>query len=66
MAAPAEVSKNALNFRIRQFKENHLFNIVANLTLNKMIYFIILLIACTARIACADRGTDRHTHTQLV
>ena len=29
-----------------------------------MISFIILLIASTARIACADRQTDRHTHTQ--
>ena len=37
MAAPAEVSKNALTFEyIRQFKESHHFNIAANLTLNTM------------------------------
>ena len=62
MAAPAEVSKNRSNFRIRQFKEKHHLNIAANLTLNTMVSFIILLIARTARIACADRHTDRHTH----
>ena len=67
MAAPAEVSEKCSNFRIRQFKEKHLFNIAANLTLNTMAYFVILLIACTARIACSDRHTyrqtDRHTRT---
>ena len=66
MAAPAEVSKRHSNFRIRQFKEKHHFNIVANLTLNMMVSFVILLIARTARIACVDRHTDRqtdrHTH----
>ena len=63
MAAPAEVSKRRSNFRIRQFKEKRLFNIAANLTLNTMVSFVILLIARTARIACADRHTDTHTHT---
>ena len=66
MAAPAEVSEKRSNFRIRQFKEKRLFNIVVNLTLNTMASFVILLIACTARIACSDRHTyiqtDRHTH----
>ena len=61
MAAPAEVSKKRSNFRIRQFKEKWQYNIAANLTLNT-ISFIILLIARTARIACADRQT--HTHTR--
>ena len=28
-----------------------------------MVSFVILLIARTARIACADRHTYRHTHT---
>ena len=65
MAAPAEVSKKKRsNFRIRQFKEKFYFNIVANLTLNTMVSFIIHLIARTARIACPDRHTHRHTHTQ--
>ena len=59
MAAPAEVSKRSSNFRIRQFKEKHHFNIAANLTLNRMVSFVILLVAHTARIACADRQTDR-------
>ena len=67
MAAPAEVSEKRSNFRIRQFKEKCLFNIAANLTLNTMTSFVILLIAHTARIACSDRytyrQTDRHTHT---
>ena len=31
MAAPAEVSEKRTNFRIRQFKEKHYFNIAANL-----------------------------------
>ena len=62
-----EVSKKRSNFRIRQFEKRH-FNIAANLTLNTMVSFVILLIARTARIACADRHvlyiqTDRHTHT---
>ena len=59
MAAPAEVSKRRSNFRIRQFKEKRHFNIAANLTLNTMVSFVILLVARTARIACADRQTDR-------
>ena len=67
MAAPAEVSGKRSNFRIRQLKKR-LFNIAANLTLNTMASFVILLIACTARIACSDRHTyiqtDRHTHTR--
>ena len=71
MAAPAEVSEKRSNFRIRQFKEKRLFNIAANLTLNTMASFVILLTARTARIACSDRHTyrqtdrqtDRHTHT---
>ena len=61
MAAPAEVSEKRSNFRIRQFKEKRHFNIAANLTLNTMVSFVILLIACTARIACADRHTYTHT-----
>ena len=64
MATPAEVSKNHYNFRIRQFKEKCHFYIAANLTLNMMVSFIILLIACTARIACANRHTDGKTHRQ--
>ena len=58
MAAPAEVSEKRSNFRIRQFKEKRLFNIAPNLMLNTMVSFVILLIARTARIACADRQTD--------
>ena len=46
MATPAEVSEKRSNFRIRQ------------LMLNTMVSFVILLIARTARIACADRHTD--------
>ena len=61
MAAPAEVSKRRSNFRIRQFKEKRNFNIAANLTLNTMVSFVILLVARTARIACSDRQTDRQT-----
>ena len=61
MAAPAEVSEKRSNFR-RQFKEKRLFIIVANLTLNTMASFVILLIACTARIACSDRHTYIHTY----
>ena len=61
MAAPVEVSKKHSNFQIRQFKEKHHFNIAANLMLNMLVSFVILLIARTARIACADRHTDRHT-----
>ena len=61
MAAPAKVSKKRSNFRIRQFYEKRHFNIAANLTLNTMVSFIILLIARTARIACPDRQTDRQT-----
>ena len=59
MAAPAEVSKKRSNFQIRQFYEKRHFIIAANLTLNTMVSFIILLIARTARIACPDRQTDR-------
>ena len=59
MAAPAEVSKRRSNFRIRQFKEKRHYNIAANLTLNTMASFVILLVARTARIACSDRQTDR-------
>ena len=62
MAAPAELSERCTNFRIREFLEKHLFNIAANLTLNTMAPFVILLIARTARIACSDRHTYRHTH----
>ena len=61
MAAPAEVSKKRSNFRIRQFYKKRHFNLAANLTLNTMVSFIILLIARTARIACPDRQTDRMT-----
>ena len=63
MAAPAEVSEKRSNFRIRQFKEKRLFNIAANLTLNTMASFVILLTARTARIACSDRHTYIHTDT---
>ena len=63
MAAPAEVSEKRSNFRIRQFKEKRLFNIAANLTLNTMASFVILLTARTARIACSDRHTYIQTHT---
>ena len=64
MAAPAEVSEKRSNFRIRQFKEKRHFNIAANLTLNTMVSFVILLIARTAIIACADIHTYRQTHTR--
>ena len=63
MAAPAEVSKKRSNFRIRQFYEKRHFNIAANLTLNTMVSFIILLIARTARIVCPDRQRDRTSYT---
>ena len=59
IAAPAEVSKKRSNFRIRQFYEKRHFNIAANLTLNTMVSFIILLIARTARIACPDRQNKK-------
>ena len=65
MAAPAEGSKRRSNFRIRQFKEKHHFNIAANLTLNTMVFFVILLVARTARIACADKQTDRQTDRMI-
>ena len=65
MAAPAEVSEKRSNFQIRQFKEKRHFNIVANLTLNTMVSFVILLIARTARIACADRHTHTHEITTV-
>ena len=48
MAAPAEVSEKRSNFRIRQFKEKRLFNIVANLTLNSIVqscHFLSILLA---------------------
>ena len=64
MAAPAEVSKKHSNFRIKTFKEKRHFKIAANLTLNAMVSFVILLIARTARIVCADRHTDIQTHTR--
>ena len=64
MAAPAEVSKKRSDFRIRQFYEKRHFNIAANLTLNTTVSFVILLIARTARIACADRQTDIQTNTR--
>ena len=60
MAATAEVSEKRSNFRIRQFKEKRHFTIAANLTLNAMASFVILLIARTARIACVR--TYRQTH----
>ena len=63
MAAPAEVSKRCSNFRIRQFKEKRHYNIAANLTFNTTVSFVTLLIARTARIACACQ-TYIHTHTQ--
>ena len=63
MAAPAEVSEKRSNFRIRQFKEKRLFNIAANLTLNTMASFVILLIVRTARIACVQTYRQTHTHT---
>ena len=62
MVAPAEVSKKCSNFQIRQYKKKFHFNIAANLTFNTMVSFIIFLIACTARIACADGQTHIHTH----
>ena len=61
-AAPAEVSKRRSNFRIRQFKEKRHYNIAANLMFNTTVSFVTLLIARTARIACADRHTYTHTH----
>ena len=64
MAAPAEVSKRRSNFRIRQFEGKRHFNIATNVTLNTMAYFVILLIARTARIACADIHTYIHTYTR--
>ena len=63
MAAPAEASKRRSNFRIRQFKEKFHYNIAANLTFNTMVSFVTLLIARTARIACADRHTHTYIHT---
>ena len=54
MAAPAEVSI---------YEKCH-FNIAANLTLNTMVSFIILLITRTARIACPDRQTERQNDRQ--
>ena len=64
MAAPDEVSEKRSNFRIRQFYEKRHFYIAANLTLNTMVSFIILLIARTARIACPDRQTERQNDRQ--
>ena len=63
MAAPVEVSKRRSNFRIRQFKEKRHYNIAANLMFNTTISFVTLLIARTARIACADRHTHTYIHT---
>ena len=50
MAASAEVSKTRSNFRIRPliFKKNAIFIIAANLTLNTMASFVILVTAHTA------------------
>ena len=48
MVTPAEVNKRRSNFRIRQFKEKHHFNIAANLTFNMMVSSVILLVARTA------------------
>ena len=63
MAVPVEVSKKRSNFRIIQFKEKRYYNIAANLMFNTMVSFILLLIACTARIACVtDTQTDIHTY----
>ena len=42
-----------------------IINIAANLTLNTMASFVILLIARIARIACADRHTNTHTRQLL-
>ena len=64
MAAPAEVSEKRSNFRIRQFKEKRLFNIDANLTLNTIASFVILLTACTTR-TIGHRHTHTHTHTHI-
>ena len=65
MAAPAEVSEKHSNFRIRQFKEICHYNIAANLTLNTMASFVILLTARTSRIACSDRQTHTHKTTTV-
>ena len=59
MATPAVVSKK------HSFKEKRNFNIASNLTLNTMISFVILLVARTARIACADRQTHKTTAVTL-
>ena len=65
MPVPAKVNKNCSNFRIRQFKEKCHFNIATNLTLNRMVSFIILLIERTARIACWYRQTHKTTTVTL-
>ena len=67
MAAPAKVSKTRSNFRIRPFKEKRNFIIAANLTLNMMASFVILVHVTvrTARIACADRHTHTHETTTV-
>ena len=44
----AEVSKKSSKFLIRKFKEKHYFNIAADLMVNMMVFFVILLIAHTA------------------
>ena len=64
LAIPADVSKKRSTFRVREFKEKCHFNIAANLMLNTVVSFIVLLIAHTARIACQDRLTDRQADTQ--
>ena len=64
MAALAEVSEKRSNFRIRQFKEKCLFNIAANLTLNTMAPFVILLTVRTTRTSGHNTHTHTHTHTQ--
>ena len=62
MAAPAEVSEKRSNLTI--LRKTPFFNIAANLTLNTMASFVILLTARTARIACSDRHTYRQTDTR--
>ena len=63
MAAPAEVSEKRSNFRIRQFKEKRYFNIAANLTLNTMASFVVLLTTRTTKDRQTYIHTDRQTHT---
>ena len=64
MAAQAEVNKNALTFDEDNFKKKRHFNIAANMTLNTMVSFVILLIVRTARIACAGGRAGRQAGRQ--